>query len=134
MIFFIVIAAFLAGGIIGIIPTVLIIKFYDKKPLNPYLPAFMVWLLGFFNYVYYKIISLLQDIGIDPIGQFFTLSIMAIAVISSCLSWVIADTWARKKDIVKTKLRRLVIGLNILTIVLPLLFMFIITIIWYVQK
>lgn len=129
MMLLIIIAAFLAGGII---PTVLIIKFYEKKPINPYLPAFVVWLLGFLNYVYYKIISLFQDTGIDPVGQLGTLLIMAIAIISSCISWVIAEVWARQKGIAKTKLRILVMVLNILTIILPLLFRFIVRIMWYI--
>ncbi len=127
MMLLIIIAAFL---VVGIIPAVLITKFYDKKPINPYLPAFIVWLLGLFNYVYYKIIYLLQDTGIDPIGQLGTLFIMAIAVISSCISWIIAEVWVRQKGITETKLRKLVMALNILTIVLPLLFMFIVRIIW----
>lgn len=60
MIFLIVIVAFLAAGII---PTLLITKSYDKKPINPYLPAFVLWLLGILNYLYSKITSHLQDTG-----------------------------------------------------------------------
>lgn len=95
-------AAFL---MVGIIPAVLMILFYEKKPINPYLPSLVVWLLGFLYCVHYKIISLLQNTGIDPIWQFATLSIMAMAVISSCASWVIAEVWVRQKNITRTKLR-----------------------------
>jgi len=130
VIFLIVIAAFLAAGII---PTLLITKFYDKKPINPYLPAFVLWLLGILNYLYSKIISHLQDTGIDPIGELSTLSIMAIAVISSSISWIIAEVWARQKCLAKNKLRNAIMVLNILTIVLPLLLRFIVIIMLYWQ-
>lgn len=121
---------FLIAGIViflavGIIPTVLITVYYEKKPINPYLPALVVWLLGFSNYAVYKIRSLIQNIGVDPIGQVFTLSVMAIAVISSSISWVLVEVWARQKGMTRMKLRRLVMVLNILTIVLPVIYMFI---------
>ncbi len=130
MVFLIVIVAFLAAGII---PTLLITKFYDKKPINPYLPAFVLWLFGILYYSYYVIISHLQDTGIDPIGQLVTLSIMAIAVISSCISWIIAEVWTRQKGLAKTKLRNVIVVLNVLTIVLPLLLRLIVIIVLYCQ-
>lgn len=128
--FLIVIAAFLAAGISS---TLLIIKCFDKKPINPYLPAFVLWSLGIIYYVYHVIISNIKDAGIDPIGQLFTLGIIAIAVISSCISWIIVEVWARQKGISKTKLRNVIMVLNILTIMLPLLFWFIAITISYCQ-
>jgi hypothetical protein len=110
---------------VGIIPTVLITMFYERKPINPYLPALVVWLLGILYYVAYKIISLKQDISIDPIGQLLTLLIMAIAVISSCISWAIAKVWTRRKGITGMKMKRLVMALNIFTVILPLLYLFV---------
>lgn len=126
----IAIAVFL---VVGILPTVLIITYYDKKPINPYLPALVVWLLGFLNCVYSKIISILHNIGVDPFRDFITLSIMASAVISSCISWGIAEVWARQKGIAKTKLRKLVMVLNVLIIILPLLYMGSVIIILYIS-
>jgi hypothetical protein len=120
------IAAFLAAGII---PTVLIITFYEKKPINPYLPALVVWLLGFLIHANGMVRSMMFNV--DPFGQVLALSVMAITVISSVISWVIAEIWTRNKNIVKMKLRRLVITLNILAIIVPLLFMFITKIIFY---
>ena len=131
MILLIIIVAFLAAGII---PTLLITKSYDKNPINPYLPAFVMWLAGILYYGYYVIISHLQDTSIDPIGQLVTLSIMAIAVISSSIAWIIAEIWATRKGIAKPKLRNMTMVLNILTIVLPpLLFRFLAIITWYWQ-
>ncbi|HBQ87093.1 MAG TPA: hypothetical protein DD811_11545 [Syntrophomonas sp.] len=81
MMFFVyVIAAFLAAGIIS---TVLIITFYEKKPINPYLPALVVWLLGFLIHANGMVRSMMFNI--DPFGQILALSVMAITVISSVI-------------------------------------------------
>lgn len=123
-------AVFLVVGIAG---TVLITVIYEKTPINPYLPALAVWLLGFLYYAYYKTRLLIQNIAHDPIGQALALYIMGIAVISSCISWAIAEIWTRKKGIARMKMRKLVIMLNIFTIVIPIIYLFIVSIIWYLS-
>lgn len=127
MMFFVYgITAFLAAGII---PTILIIMFYEKRPIDPYLPALVVLLLGFLIHANGMVRSMM--INIDPFGQVLALLVMAITVISSFISWMIAEIWTRKKNMVKMKLRKPVITLNILAIIFPLLFMFITKIIFY---
>lgn len=132
MVFFIsVVAVFLA---VGLIAPVLISIFYERKPVNPYLPALIVWSMGFLFYADYKIKSLIHNTGGDPIGQTLVLYVMLIAVISSVVSWAIAELWTRKKGISRLKIRKAVMILNISTIVMLLFYPFITGIVLFINE
>lgn len=108
---FYIVAAVLA---VGIIATILLIGFSENKKINPYLPALITWMLGFLYYCFFLIFKS----GPDPVGHFFALMIMAIAVISSSISWGIAEVWVKQKDIAKPKARKLILILNLATVII----------------